>query len=162
METILSPSSFCPLFKTHLLPQLQPKSGLKPICCTLKKQSLQSAQQFSYKPTSWFSHVQQGLAALAISLAINFSVPILTDVVLASEFDVLNDGPPKDTYVVDDAGVLSRLTKSDLKKLLSDLESRKGYHINVVTLRKLTVSKVFVCVVSQIYYKPSRKIFIFK
>lgn len=106
--------------------------------------------------------MQQGLAALAISLAINFSVPILTDVVLASEFDVLNDGPPKDTYVVDDAGVLSRLTKSDLKKLLSDLESRKGYHINVVTLRKLTVSKVFVCVVSQIYYKPSRKIFIFK
>ncbi|EYU43560.1 hypothetical protein MIMGU_mgv1a012638mg [Erythranthe guttata] len=57
---------------------------------------------------------------------------------LASEFDVLNDGPPKDSYVIDDAGVLSRVTKSDLKRLLSDLEFRKGYHINVVTVRKLT------------------------
>ncbi|KAL0377814.1 UNVERIFIED_CONTAM: hypothetical protein Sradi_3086900 [Sesamum radiatum] len=63
---------------------------------------------------------------------------ILTDSALASEFDVLNEGPPKESYVVDDAGVLSRVTKSDLKRLLSDLESRKGYHINVVTVRKLT------------------------
>ncbi|MTV28590.1 TPM domain-containing protein, partial [Nitriliruptoraceae bacterium ZYF776] len=56
----------------------------------------------------------------------------------ASEFDVLNDGPPKDTYVVDDAGVLSRVTRSDLKNLLSDLEYRKKIRINFVTVRKLT------------------------
>lgn len=95
-------------------------------------------KQSFYKPTSWLSNVHQGLAALAISLALNFSLPILTDSALASEFDVLNEGPPKESYVVDDAGVLSRVTKSDLKRLLSDLESRKGYHINVVTVRKLT------------------------
>lgn len=58
---------------------------------------------------------------------------------LASEFDVLNEGPPKDSYVVDDAGVLSRVTKSDLKALLSDVEKRKGFHINFITVRKLTV-----------------------
>ncbi|KAI3452110.1 hypothetical protein Pfo_008775 [Paulownia fortunei] len=140
METILSPHSFCPLFKTPLLHPLQPKlsSGLKPICCSLRKQSSQSVKQPFYKPASWLSNVHQGLAALAISLALNFSFPILTDSALASEFDVLNDGPPKESYVVDDAGVLSRVTKSDLKRLLSDLESRKGYHINVVTVRKLT------------------------
>ncbi|KAK4488304.1 hypothetical protein RD792_004060 [Penstemon davidsonii] len=140
METILSPHSFHPLFKTPPFHSLHPKStsGLKPICCTLKKQSLQTVNQSIEKPTSWFSHVHQGLAALAISLAINFSCPILTHSAFASEFDVLNDGPPKDSYVVDDAGVLSRVTKSDLKRLLSDLESRKGYHINVVTVRKLT------------------------
>ncbi|PIN21519.1 Acid phosphatase [Handroanthus impetiginosus] len=143
METILSPRSFSPLFKTHLLPQLQPKSsyGLKPICCALRKQPSQPCQfvkQSFYKRTSWVSNVHQGLAALAISLALNFSLPILTDVALASEFDILNEGPPKDSYVVDDAGVLSRVTKSDLKRLLSDLESRKGYHINIVTVRKLT------------------------
>ncbi|WJX13169.1 hypothetical protein P8452_03591 [Trifolium repens] len=57
---------------------------------------------------------------------------------LASEFDVINEGPPKDSYVVDDAGVLSRVTKSDLKRLLTDLESRKKFHINFITLRKLT------------------------
>ncbi|KAL0331120.1 UNVERIFIED_CONTAM: hypothetical protein Sangu_1657500 [Sesamum angustifolium] len=84
------------------------------------------------------NHPKSRLAALAISLALNFSLPILTDSALASEFDVLNEGPPKESYVVDDAGVLSRVTKSDLKRLLSDLESRKGYHINVVTVRKLT------------------------
>ncbi|KAL2240273.1 UPF0603 protein At1g54780, chloroplastic [Sesamum indicum] len=141
METILSPHSLCPLFKNPLLRSFQPKSscGLKPICCTLRKQpSLSVVKQSFYKPTSWLSNVHQGLAALAISLALNFSLPILTDSALASEFDVLNEGPPKESYVVDDAGVLSRVTKSDLKRLLSDLESRKGYHINVVTVRKLT------------------------
>lgn len=86
--------------------------------------------------------MHQGLAALAISLALNFSLPVLTGTAFASEFDVLNDGPPKESYVVDDAGVLSRVTRSDLKRLLTDLEYRKGFHINVVTVRKLTVSKV--------------------
>lgn len=91
--------------------------------------------------------MQHGLAALAISLALNFSLPALTDAALASEFDVLNDGPPKESYVVDDAGVLSRVTKSDLKRLLTDLESRKGFHVNIVTVRKLTVSSsVILCV----------------
>lgn len=59
---------------------------------------------------------------------------------LASEFDVLNEGPPKDSYVVDDAGVLSRVTKSDIKRLMSELEYKKNFHINFVTVRKLTVS----------------------
>ncbi|XP_073296197.1 UPF0603 protein At1g54780, chloroplastic-like [Primulina huaijiensis] len=136
METILSANSFCPLFKT-LLFQPKPVSGLKPISCTLRKQISQSIKQ-SFRNPSWFSHVNQGIAALAISLALNFSCPILTDSALASEFDVLSDGPPAESFVVDDAGVLSRVTKSDLKRLLSDLESRKGYHINVVTVRKLT------------------------
>ncbi|KAL0332256.1 UNVERIFIED_CONTAM: hypothetical protein Scaly_2127100 [Sesamum calycinum] len=40
------------------------------------------------------------------------SLLILTDSALASEFDVLNEGPPKESYVVDDAGVLSR-SKAD-------------------------------------------------
>ncbi|KAF2316899.1 hypothetical protein GH714_042240 [Hevea brasiliensis] len=47
-------------------------------------------------------------------------------------------GPPKDSYVVDDASVLSRVTKSDLRQLLSDLEARKNFKINFITVRKLT------------------------
>ncbi|KAI3462806.1 hypothetical protein Pfo_019469 [Paulownia fortunei] len=130
MGTIYSPHS-CSLFKTRLLPSFQPKlsSGLKPICSTLRNNLLNRLNNPFTSPQ----------VALAISLAVNFSCPILTDAAFASEFDVLNDGPPKDSYVVDDAGVLSRVTKSDLKRLLSDLESRKGYHINVVTVRKLTI-----------------------
>ncbi|KAL3644978.1 hypothetical protein CASFOL_010158 [Castilleja foliolosa] len=40
-----------------------------------------------------------------------------------------------------DAGVLSRVTRSDLKRLLSDLESREGYHINIVTSLPLTLRR---------------------
>ncbi|KAA8536898.1 hypothetical protein F0562_029376 [Nyssa sinensis] len=149
METILSPHSLCPLFstkpassKTLLSPSLQPKlnsvSLIKPICSSLKRQASQSIKQSLPIPTSWFSHVHHGLAALALSLALNFCPILPIGSALASEFDVLNDGPPKESYVVDDAGVLSRVTRSDLKRLLSDLESRKNLHINFITVRKLT------------------------
>ncbi|TMX00235.1 hypothetical protein EJD97_001152 [Solanum chilense] len=143
METILSPP-FSPLFnpKTSLSKPFLSLSHLprstKPICCSLRKQHSQIEKQPFSVPKSWVSHVQQGLAALAISLALNFCPVVSSDSALASEFDVLNEGPPKDSYVVDDAGVLSRVTKSDLKALLSDVEKRKGFHINVITVRKLT------------------------
>ncbi|CAL5330295.1 unnamed protein product [Camellia sinensis] len=149
METILSPHSFCPLFnpktpssKSLLSPSLQPRSNppsiIKPISCSLRKQPHESLNQSFPIPKSWFSHVQHGLAALAISLALNFCPILPTGPASASEFDVLNEGPPQESYVVDDAGVLSRVTKSDLRRLLSDLESRKNFHINFITVRKLT------------------------
>ncbi|KAG0582691.1 hypothetical protein KC19_3G077500 [Ceratodon purpureus] len=80
--------------------------------------------------------VGTGLSALALSAALSLgpAVPISD----ASEFSVLNEGPPSESYVVDDANVLNRVTRSDLKRLLRDLEERKGYHINVITLRKIT------------------------
>ncbi|KAM3378215.1 protein, chloroplastic [Capsicum galapagoense] len=145
METILSPP-FSPLFnpKTSLskpflsLPHLPKSTSAKPICCSLRKHYSQVEKDSFSIPKSWVSHVQQGLAALAISLALNFCPVVSSGSALASEFDVLNEGPPKDSYLVDDAGVLSRVTKSDLKALLSDVEKRKGFHINFITVRKLT------------------------
>ncbi|KAI3776807.1 hypothetical protein L1987_46597 [Smallanthus sonchifolius] len=142
METILAPHSLSSLFNLKSsLQQHNPKptsltlTPSKPICCNLKKDSI-----FSSSPTNpnWLSHVHHGLAALAISLALNFTPILATGSAFASEFDVLNDGPPKESYVVDDAGVLSRVTRSDLKKLLSDLEYRKKLRIDFVTVRKLT------------------------
>ncbi|KAK2403011.1 UPF0603 protein, chloroplastic [Trifolium repens] len=143
MGTLFPPNSLSPLLNIKSSPSLQPKSNslfcYKPIVSTLKKN-----ESLSLKPpslpscTTWFTHAQQGLAALAITLALNFSPVLLSGNALASEFDVINEGPPKDSYVVDDAGVLSRVTKSDLKRLLTDLESRKKFHINFITLRKLT------------------------
>lgn len=155
METILSSQSLFPLSNhkassptPSLSPSLQPRSNSlflpKPITSSLKKhssQSLKPSLATTTTTTSWFSYAQQGLAALALSLALNFSPVLLSSgTALASEFDVLNDGPPKESYVVDDAGVISRVTKSDLKRLLSDLESRKNFRINFITVRKLTVS----------------------
>ncbi|XP_052194841.1 UPF0603 protein At1g54780, chloroplastic [Diospyros lotus] len=149
METILSPGPFCPLFKASsskvlLSASLQARShsasvATRPINCSLRKQPHPSVADRSFPiPRSWFSHLQSGVAALAISLALNFCPILHSGSALASEFDVLNDGPPQESYVVDDAGVLSRVTKSDLKRLLSDLESRKNLHINFITVRKLT------------------------
>lgn len=153
METILSPHSLSPIFhqrpssssKTLISPsQPQPRSNsvslTKPINSAIKIHPSQSLKLPHPKLTSWLSRTHHGLAALALSLALNFCPILPSSSALASEFDVLNDGPPKDSYVVDDAGVLSRVTKSDLKRLLSDLESRKNFHINFVTVRKLTVS----------------------
>ncbi|XP_075073781.1 UPF0603 protein At1g54780, chloroplastic-like [Nicotiana tabacum] len=151
METILSPPSRYPLFNTKTaslskpflplfhLPRSSSISSAKPICCSLKKQASKIGKDSSFSiPKSWLSSVQQGLATVAISLALNFCPVVSSGSALASEFDVLNEGPPKDSYVVDDAGVLSRVTKSDLKALLSDVEKRKGFHINFITVRKLT------------------------
>ncbi|KAL2942189.1 hypothetical protein RDABS01_030543 [Bienertia sinuspersici] len=150
METILSSPTFSPLVnpkpssssssRSFLSHSLQPKlPSTKPIFCSLKKDlSLpQKSSSFSI-PINWFSPIQHGLAALALSLALNFSPILATAVAGASEFDVINDGPPKETYVVDDAGVLSRVTRSDIKKLLYDLEYRKNIRINFITVRKLT------------------------
>lgn len=139
METIISsPSSFTPLLNTpkpHFSKSLQPKS-LPIITSSLKKQALSS----SFSPQkSFISYIQHGLAAAAVSLAINFCPLPALDSAVASEFDVLNEGAPTESYVVDDAGVLSRVTKSDLKRLMSDVESRKNLHINFITVRKLTV-----------------------
>lgn len=162
METILSPP-FSPLFnpKTSLSKPLLSLSHLprstKPICCSLRKQHSQIEKESFSVPKSWVSHVQQGLAALAISLALNFCPVVSSDSALASEFDVLNEGPPKDSYVVDDAGVLSRVTKSDLKALLSDVEKRKGFHINFITVRKLTVIFLLFFILLIIYNQLLRR-----
>ncbi|MCL7024535.1 hypothetical protein MKW94_010450 [Papaver nudicaule] len=142
METIFSPHSFCPLFnpkastsKTLLTSSV---SLAKPISSNLKNQPIQSIKTPPATNTKkWVTQIHQGLAALALSLAINFS-PVLLNNANASEFDILSEGPPTESYCVDDAGVLSRVTKSDLKRLLSDLETRKNIHINFVTVRKLT------------------------
>ncbi|CAM8922887.1 unnamed protein product [Rhodiola kirilowii] len=149
MKTILSSHSFSPLLNPKS-PSSTPRTlapnprsnSTKPtsvsITSSLKIQPLQSNDSSFQTPTNWIKHIQHGAAALGLSLALSFGSGLVSGNALASEFDVLNDGPPKDSYVVDDAGVLSRVTKSDLKRLLSDLEFRKKFHINVVTVRKLT------------------------
>ncbi|EEH60634.1 uncharacterized protein MICPUCDRAFT_12801, partial [Micromonas pusilla CCMP1545] len=40
-------------------------------------------------------------------------------------------------YIVDDAGLLSRAASGSIGKTLKDLEAQTGYHVNVVTVRKL-------------------------
>ena len=58
---------------------------------------------------------------------------------LAGEFDILAAPRPQDgvQYVLDDAKALSKSSFASLSKALTQLEKDTGYHLNVVTLRKL-------------------------
>ncbi|BBH06628.1 thylakoid lumen 18.3 kDa protein, partial [Prunus dulcis] len=133
-QNLLLLRRFCPLSPTQFkVPPPHKTYHLKP-----QKAICSITQNIFANTQDWFSYAQQGLAALALSLALNFCPLLPSGNALASEFDVLNEGPPKDSYVVDDAGVLSRVTKSDIKRLMSELEYKKNFHINFITVRKLT------------------------
>ncbi|XP_054802646.1 UPF0603 protein At1g54780, chloroplastic [Prosopis cineraria] len=112
-------------------PKLNSLFCIKPFPSSHRKLQTLSLKLSLPNCTSRLIQAQQGLAALAISLALNFSPLLHSDNALASEFDVLNEGPPKDSYIFDDAGLLSRVKRSDL-------EARKNFGINFVTVRKLT------------------------
>ena len=144
METLVSSTSFSGAFQPKFLRQKKPNLcnlSLKPLPKSLTRCAAQSADNKALTSRNgWISSLQKGIAALALSMALNFVPASALSSAIASEFDVLRDGPPTESYVVDDAGVLSRVTKSDLKRLLSDLESRKNLRVNFVTVRKLTVS----------------------
>ncbi|KIZ03098.1 hypothetical protein MNEG_4860 [Monoraphidium neglectum] len=56
---------------------------------------------------------------------------------LANEFDILAEPAPTNAYYVDDAGVLSKSTKSEVNKRLRLLETTTGYRVTAVTVRKL-------------------------
>jgi hypothetical protein len=141
METLLSPSALLTPLRGSKKPPPAAVPCKSTVSCSLKKQTPGGvAWRGDGDNGSWASFLHHGLAAAALSLALTLS-PAPAPAV-ASEYDVLNDGPPADTYVVDDAGVLSRVTKSDVKRLARDLEARKNIRINFVTVRKLTVRAV--------------------
>ena len=55
----------------------------------------------------------------------------------ANEFDILGEPRPTVQHVLDDAGVLSKATRSEVNKRLKLLEIESGYRLEVVTVRKL-------------------------
>lgn len=87
--------------------------------------------------TSLPARLATSLAAVSLAATLQLA-PLAVAPAVASEYDVFGQPPPAETHVVDDAGVLNRVTRSDLKRLLTDLEDRTGYHVDIVTLRKIT------------------------
>ncbi|CAI5952581.1 unnamed protein product [Closterium sp. NIES-65] len=77
-----------------------------------------------------------GAAAFGLAAALQLT-PSAVDGAKADEFAILRSPPPLESHYYDDANVLSRITRSDIKKLLTDLEERTGFHIDAVTLRKI-------------------------
>lgn len=67
------------------------------------------------------------------------SASLLAGAADATEIDIMGTAAPEanSAYIVDDARVLSRAGAGALSRVLKDLESQTGYHLNVVTVRKL-------------------------
>lgn len=55
----------------------------------------------------------------------------------ATELDILAQTPAQSRFLFDDAKVLSRASASELVKELAKLQNETGYHLDIVTLRKL-------------------------
>jgi hypothetical protein len=90
--------------------------SLRPTRHTLAQQASSSSSSSS-SSTELARRAAAGAAALTLSLG-NLCLPAL-----ASEFDILGEPTPS-SYIVDDASVLSKSTRSDLNKRLSFLEVR--------------------------------------
>jgi len=60
-----------------------------------------------------------------------------TNMSLASEFDLLAEDEPRNSYYIDDASVLSRTLRDEINNTLSDLFQKTGFKLVVATVRKL-------------------------
>lgn len=116
----------------------KPATAVAPCKRALVRASADNAE----KKPSLFSSVGSGLTALGLAAALQFA-PVSVGPASADEFQVLRSEPPLESHFYDDAGVLSRVTRSDLKRLLTNLENDTGFHVDVVTLRKLAVCLFF-------------------
>ncbi len=77
-----------------------------------------------------------GTAACGAMLAMSVMVGGV-DAANAGEIEILATPAPTEGYIVDDAGLMSRSTATTVNKTLKELEDETGFHLNVVTVRKL-------------------------
>ena len=78
-----------------------------------------------------------GVGASALALASAMSLTSCVDAAKASEIEILQTPAPTEGYIVDDAGIMSRASSGEINKTLKELEDQTGYHLNVITVRKL-------------------------
>lgn len=76
------------------------------------------------------------VVGLGAASALTLGAP---DMAKAAELEILGTPAPADgvAYLVDDAGLLSRASAGTLAGELKALEAQTGYHLNVVTVKKL-------------------------
>jgi len=75
--------------------------------------------------------------AISAGLAALIAAAPISNVAIASEFDVLDSPVPETSYLIDDGNIINKTTKKAIANKLGILESKTGYHLNVVTMRKL-------------------------
>jgi len=79
-------------------------------------------------------------AAAIVSLGAAASITFgSVNAVSAAELEILQTPPPESGrgYIVDDGGLLSRAASGAINTKLAALEKETGFHVNVITIRKL-------------------------
>ena len=95
-----------------------------------------SMRHYALKTTSSESPEDNQLQKRAFAAAAAALIAATPLSAVANEFDLLADGTPN-TYIVDDASVLNKTTRSSVGDALKDLEAKTGYRVEVATVRKL-------------------------
>jgi len=88
------------------------------------------------KKQHFVQQLGQGVSAFALASTMSLS-PVSVDSANASEIEILQTPAPTSGYIVDDAGIMSRASAGSINKTLKELEDQTGYHLNVITVRKL-------------------------
>lgn len=89
------------------------------------------------KKQHFVQQLGRGVSAFALASAMSLSPGVFVDSANASEIEILQTPAPTSGYIVDDAGIMSRASAGSINKTLKELEDQTGYHLNVITVRKL-------------------------
>lgn len=114
--------------------QQQNKQRMRMMCRAQTSSSSTSSEEDKQQKNSIAQQLGQGLSALALASTMSLA-PV--DAANASEIEILQTPAPTAGYIVDDAGIMSRASAGQINKTLKELEDQTGYHLNVITVRKL-------------------------
>ena len=102
-----------------------------------KNSSDEDDEKIIKKKQHFVEQLGRGVSAFALASAMSLSPISMVDSANASEIEILQTPAPTSGYIVDDAGIMSRASAGSINKTLKELEDQTGYHLNVITVRKL-------------------------
>ena len=105
---------------------------------TKNSSSDEDDEKMMKKKQHFVEQLGRGVSAFALASAMSLSpISMVVDSANASEIEILQTPAPTSGYIVDDAGIMSRASAGSINKTLKELEDQTGYHLNVITVRKL-------------------------
>ena len=118
-------------------PSSSSSTSTSSFCVVEKDLDAEKKKETQRNPAGTMLLERLGLGASALALASAMSLTSCVDAAKASEIEILQTPAPTEGYIVDDAGIMSRASAGEINKTLKELEDQTGYHLNVITVRKL-------------------------
>merc|ERR1711990_811391 len=118
-------------------PSSSSSTSTSSFCVVEKDLDAEKKKETQRNPAGTMLLERLGLGASALALASAMSLTSCVDAAKASEIEILQTPAPTEGYIVDDAGIMSRASSGEINKTLKELEDQTGYHLNVITVRKL-------------------------